>query len=129
MNDPSRFQAFPKGRTTGPSPMKFVRICDEGLVKPGQYRCFQIAGSSFLLCNINGRLHAVINRCTHLKVPLDGGRMMGKTFACPVHGARFDIPTGQALSGAAVARLTTYQVKTVDGAVLVELPHNDTASN
>ena len=99
-----------------------VRVCGVDEVEPGRYRCFSEGDLSFLLCNVKGVIHAIINQCSHMKVPLDGGRQFGKDFICPKHGARFDIATGKALSGAAVARLKTFPV-TIDGDdVIVELP-------
>jgi 3-phenylpropionate/trans-cinnamate dioxygenase ferredoxin subunit len=91
-------------------------------VEVGRHRCFSEGKLSFLLCNVKGVVHAIINECSHMKVPLDGGRQFGKDFICPVHGARFDIASGKALAGAAVARLKTYPVTIEDGALVVELP-------
>lgn len=99
-----------------------IRVCDAEEVEVGRYRCFSKGKLSFLLCNVKGVVHAIINECTHMKVPLDGGRQFGKDFICPVHGARFDIASGKALAGAAVARLTTFPATIEGGVVVVELP-------
>ena len=99
-----------------------VRVCGVDEVEPGRYRCFIEGDLSFLLCNVKGVIHAIINQCSHMKVPLDGGRQFGKDFICPMHGARFDIATGKALSGAAVARLKTFPVTIEGDDVIVELP-------
>ncbi|OAP33592.1 hypothetical protein A8O16_03430 [Sphingobium sp. 20006FA] len=99
-----------------------VRLCDRAEIPTGRYRCFKEGALSFLVCNVKGTLYAIINQCSHMKVPLDGGRQFGKDFICPVHGARFDIPSGKALSGAAVGRLATYPVTIEDEGVFVELP-------
>jgi 3-phenylpropionate/trans-cinnamate dioxygenase ferredoxin subunit len=99
-----------------------VRVCGVEEVAVGRYRCFSEGNLSFLLCNVKGILHAIINECSHMKLPLDGGRQFGKDFICPVHGARFDIASGKALAGAAVARLKTFPVTIEGDSVLVELP-------
>ncbi len=99
-----------------------VRVCSVDEVDEGRYRCFSEGNRSFLLCNVKGVVHAILNECSHMKVPLDGGRQLGKDFICPMHGARFDIASGKALSGPAVARLKTFPVAIEDGAVFVELP-------
>lgn len=99
-----------------------VRVCGVEEVEVGRYRCFSEGKLSFLLCNVKGVVHAIINECSHMKVPLDGGRQFGKDFICPMHGARFDIPTGKALAGAAVARLKTFPMTIEGDALFVELP-------
>lgn len=119
----SYFGGFGAGGDAGGDVLKVrVRMCDEEEIPVGRYRCFKVSELSFLVCNVKGVLHAIINQCSHMKVPLDGGRQFGKDFICPVHGARFDITTGKALSGAAVARLKTYPVTVEDGGVFVEIP-------
>ena len=40
---------------------------------------------------------------------------------CPLHGGRFDIRTGEALSAPVSIDLKTYPVKVVGGRVLVDL--------
>jgi nitrite reductase/ring-hydroxylating ferredoxin subunit len=99
-----------------------VRVCDEDDIPIGRYRCYREGDLSYLVCNVKGVLHAIINQCSHMRVPLDGGRQFGKDFICPLHGARFDIATGKALTGPAVARLKTYPVSIEGGAIFVELP-------
>jgi len=99
-----------------------IRVCSVEDVPVGRYRCYSEGAISFLVCNVKGVLHAIINECSHMKVPLDGGRQFGKDFICPVHGARFDITSGKALAGAAVARLKTFPITIEGDAVVIELP-------
>jgi 3-phenylpropionate/trans-cinnamate dioxygenase ferredoxin subunit len=102
--------------------MTRVRVCSVEEVGVGHYRCFSEGSLSFLLCNVKGTLHTIVNECSHMKVPLNGGRQFGKDFICPMHGARFDIASGKALAGAAVARLKTFPVTIEGDSVLVDLP-------
>lgn len=70
----------------------------------------EIEGVSILLLRQGAGVVAVRNSCTHLGRPLDGGRVMAGRIYCPFHGACFDLGTGEALSGPAVARLAVYDV-------------------
>jgi nitrite reductase/ring-hydroxylating ferredoxin subunit len=81
----------------------------------------EIGGTSILLCRVAGRVVAVRNACTHLGKPLSEGRVMAGRIHCPFHGACFDLVTGEALSGPAVAGLRRYPVKVESGSLFVEI--------
>lgn len=70
-----------------------------------------LQGVSILLLKSAGGVMAVRNACTHLGKPLADGRVMAGRIFCPFHGACFDLTTGEAVSGPAVARLQRYEVK------------------
>ncbi|MDB5968375.1 MAG: nirD [Hydrocarboniphaga sp.] len=54
------------------------------------------------------------NHCTHMGRPLDRGKLMAGQISCPFHGACFDLRTGAARSGPAVAPLHLFPAR-VDG--------------
>ena len=56
--------------------------------------CALLRGRSVLVCCVEGRLHAVENRCPHAGAPLDGGRLDGHVLECPLHGGRLDVRDG-----------------------------------
>lgn len=66
--------------------------------------------------NIAGRLFATQAECTHKQGPLSEGKLNGSTVTCPVHGAQFDVETGNVLRGPARDPLRTYQV-IIDGEI------------
>ena len=88
----------------------------EGTIKP-----VEIGGTPIILCNTDGRIFAVINRCSHAEEKLECGRMKRGWIACPVHGARFDLETGDALNPPATQPITTYEVRVVDGIIEVAI--------
>ena len=64
---------------------------------------------------------ATDNVCTHQHALLSDGYLEDGCIECPLHQARFDIRTGQALCAPATGAIRTYPIK-VDGArVWVEL--------
>ena len=60
--------------------------------------------------NVNGRLCATQNECTHRQGPLNEGELDGSTVTCPLHGSQFDVSTGAVLRGPATEPLKTYAV-------------------
>ena len=71
----------------------------------------EAGGDSILLCHTQDRIFAVINRCSHAEEPLACGRMKAGWIACPVHGARFDLETGEAMNAPAKDPIRTYPVR------------------
>lgn len=71
--------------------------------------------------NVDGEYHAIEDRCTHVGESLGNGRLTGSTVACPLHGATFDVTTGDVCSPPADERVRTYDVEVGDGEVRVVL--------
>ena len=59
--------------------------------------------------------------CTHEQESLEGGLVIDCIIECPLHGGRFDICTGKALSAPVHLNLKTYPVKVDSDRVLVQI--------
>jgi nitrite reductase/ring-hydroxylating ferredoxin subunit len=81
----------------------------------------EFEGMRFKLVELDGKLIAFSTRCAHLMGPLGKGRIEGRIVECPWHGYRFDIASGECLSGAA-CRLALAPKVTIDsgGNVVLE---------
>jgi 3-phenylpropionate/trans-cinnamate dioxygenase ferredoxin subunit len=66
------------------------------------------------LVRSRGRLHAIVDRCTHEDVPLSEGEVEDGTIECYMHGSRFDLETGRTLGPPALRPVTVFQIR-VDG--------------
>lgn len=71
------------------------------------------------LYRVEGELFATQALCTHEKVNLCDGFIMGDQIECPLHGACFNIRTGKVLNLPAEVDLKTYPVKLEGETVLV----------
>jgi nitrite reductase/ring-hydroxylating ferredoxin subunit len=60
---------------------------------------FELGGREFVLVNRDRGLLAYPARCPHQLGPLAAGALEGGTVVCPWHGYRFDLRTGDNLSG------------------------------
>ena len=65
----------------------------------GQMRAASINGWPVLLAMSDGKLHAMLDRCTHAASELSTGRIRRGAVMCPLHGARFDLTTGRCIGG------------------------------
>lgn len=60
--------------------------------------------------------------CTHERVHLADGLLMGHLIECPKHNGRFDIRDGAPRRAPACVALRTYPVRTDGGRLFVNLP-------
>ena len=59
--------------------------------------------------------------CTHEKVHLADGLVMGDEVECPKHAGAFDYRTGEAMRAPVCINLRTYPTKVEDGRVAIEI--------
>ena len=81
-----------------------------------------VDGYRVRVAQVNGKLYAFEDRCTHDDSPFDDAPMEDTEIICPRHGARFCLRTGEALTPPAYEPLRTYAVQITDGRILVESP-------
>ncbi len=58
-----------------------------------------VGGREFVLVEVDGALAAFPRQCPHWLGPLGAERLTGRVVTCPWHGDRFDVITGENLSG------------------------------
>jgi len=106
----------------GTMPQEFVKVAEAGNLKPGEKRLVRIADERILLCNYEGKYYAVNDTCTHANGSLSRGLLHRHEVACPLHGASFDVRTGEVLTPPAMERLTVYAVKIEGDNILIGPP-------
>ena len=100
---------------------EFHKLAKAGEVAPGEVKQYQVEGRPVALCNVDGELYALEDVCTHQFAHLSEGGLEGEQIKCPLHGAKFDVKTGQAKSLPAVKPVPTHELKVEDGQVYVAL--------
>ena len=81
-----------------------------------------VHGRRILLANVDGRICAVDDTCTHEDASLSTGVLKGELVKCPLHGSRFNVCTGKALEEPAEESLRTYPVRLEGARILIGLP-------
>lgn len=82
----------------------------------------QLGSRLLALVKVGENIYAVDCICTHEFALLSDGYVDGDTIECPLHAARFDLPTGKVLDGPAETDLNTYPVRRAGKIVQVGLP-------
>jgi nitrite reductase (NADH) small subunit len=83
-------------------------------IPPGEGRNVEAMGQRIAVFHTRtGEVFAVQAECPHRRGPLADGLLGGTTLICPLHAWKFDLSTGEALSGD--CGIKTFSVR-VDGA-------------
>ncbi len=100
---------------------KFVAVARIDEVGVGEMKGVDVGGEAILVCNVGGEFFAVHDECTHECFPLSEGTLDGHCVTCLLHGARFDVRSGEVLALPAYGAVKTYQVKVEGDDVLVAI--------
>ena len=99
--------------------MALHRVCRMSELGPGQVK--RIDEPPIAVFNVNGTLFAIGDICTHAEASLSEGHIDGDTVECPLHGACFDLRTGEALTPPAIDPVQTFAVVLQNNDVYVEV--------
>ena len=99
-----------------------IKVAQTNQIPPGLSLLVQAQGRDIALFNVDGRLYAIDNACSHSRGPLAEGRLAGSRVTCPWHGAQFDVTTGRCLREPATTDITCYTLRIDGEAVFVEIP-------
>ncbi len=100
---------------------EFHKIAAAEEVPPGEIKQFTVEDRPVALVNVGGEFHAFEDICTHQFAHLSEGEFEGERVKCPLHGASFDVETGEAKSLPAVKPVPKHEVKVEGGNVYVAL--------
>ena len=81
----------------------------------------EVSGLAIVVCNYQGKLYAVENRCSHDQAELGGGEMDGCQIVCPRDQTKFDVRDGTVTAPPAVFPIDCYDITVRGKSVYVEL--------
>ena len=92
-----------------------IRLGPLSQIPPGEGRVFSVGGEGVAVFNTRtGGVYATQAECPHRQAPLADGLIGGTTLLCPFHAWKFNLATGEVLSGN--CGLKTYPLRlTSDG--------------
>jgi 3-phenylpropionate/trans-cinnamate dioxygenase ferredoxin subunit len=100
----------------------WTKVCNLGDIQKEDMIRFDHAGRAFAIYRTtDDKYYATDGLCTHEKVHLTGGLVMGHIVECPKHNGRFDFTTGEAKGAPVCVNLKTYAVKVEAGVVFIGL--------
>jgi nitrite reductase/ring-hydroxylating ferredoxin subunit/uncharacterized membrane protein len=81
-----------------------------------------VHGLGVLLVRLDGRVHAIADRCSHRGCSLHEGELVGDAVECGCHGSRFRLADGTIVQGPATAPQPVFEVRSHGGTVEIRRP-------
>lgn len=98
----------------------WIRVAGTEECLPGKSIECLAEGQIVALFNVDGVYHALDGVCPHQGGPLGAGRLAGSIVACPWHGWKFDVATGQHTASPTVMQ-RSFAVRVEGNEVLIDL--------
>ncbi|ESW65343.1 non-heme iron oxygenase ferredoxin subunit [Mesorhizobium sp. C280B] len=111
-----------KNIDTAPQHSEWIILCALSDLEEDTVTPFEIDDNRIAIYLIGGKVHATDNVCSHAFALLSDGWLEGTLIECPLHGAQFEITSGEVVQGPADCPITVFKTKVEDGQVLVRLP-------
>ena len=108
--------------------MSFVQVSTKDKIPSGTMLSTNAGGKELLIVNYEGNYYAMNLKCTHMGGDLSKGILEGKIVTCPRHGSKFDVSSGECISGPKLGFMkpkinneTIYPVKVEGNNILVDI--------
>jgi nitrite reductase/ring-hydroxylating ferredoxin subunit len=101
-----------------------VRVCSTSDVAPDSVKAFAVGDKTLAVYNIDGKIYATDDECTHAAASLADGMLDGDVIECCMHMGSFRVPTGEVVEPPCEVPLRTYQVTLKGDDVFVDLSRN-----
>ena len=93
------------------SQTKYIDVASLTQVSPGHTLKVMTDRGDILLANVEGKIYAVDDMCTHEDSSLSLGCLKGELVSCTLHGSRFNVRSGQPMEEPATEALRRYPVR------------------
>ena len=84
---------------------------DFSILVEGKPIAIDVDGVAVCVAKVGDEVFAVADTCTHSEASLSEGEITGTKIECWLHGAEFDLRTGEALTPPATESLKSFKVK------------------
>ena len=101
---------------------QLIKVAEADDVPPGTAKAVEADGRRIAVFNSGGGYYAIDDACTHRGGALSEGEIEGTVVTCPLHGAAFDVTTGNVLGPPASEGVVSYRVQVDGHDIKVELP-------
>ena len=92
---------------------EWIDVCKDSEFNNGERRVVELDDTDVLVFKIKDNYYAVDHFCTHADYEMDDAEVDSEecNIICPLHGARFCLKSGKALTPPAFENLTIYSVR------------------
>jgi nitrite reductase/ring-hydroxylating ferredoxin subunit len=98
---------------------EFKTVASTSDVAPGEMKQVRLGRKRLAIVNVGGEFFAIDDTCTHEEASLSEGELYDDIVECPLHGAAFNVRTGEVEAFPAVVPLQTYELRVVGDEIQV----------
>lgn len=98
---------------------EFEKIAETSELSPGEMKSVPLGQGEVLLANVDGNFYAISDTCTHMGGTLSDGDLDGEQVQCPLHGAIFNVITGEVHNPPARVGVQAHEVRISGNDILV----------
>lgn len=99
----------------------WVGLCQSDDLADSGMLSFEIGSKRIAIYRVEDGIYATDNICSHAFALLTDGWLEDGLVECPLHGAQFDVKTGEAVRGPADCSVPTFQTRVRDGLIEVHI--------
>ncbi len=99
----------------------YTKAADLQAITPGNMLKVRLDNRAILLANIDGKIYAIDDQCSHEDASLYNGALKGDCVECPLHSSQFNFKTGEPMQLPATETVKTYAVKIENNKILIAL--------
>ncbi|MFM7873521.1 MAG: non-heme iron oxygenase ferredoxin subunit [Actinomycetota bacterium] len=89
-------------------------------LSPGKPQKLTLGDKDVCVVRVNEEVFAVADICSHAEASLSEGEVSGEKIECWLHGAEFNLRTGEAMTPPATEPLEVYEVKRDGDSVTIQ---------
>ena len=91
--------------------VKTVNISE---INENSVKTINVGDKDISIFNVEGEFYAIDDMCSHAEASLAEGEVFDCKIECPLHGAEFDLKTGEAVTLPATRPVATYAISIED---------------
>jgi nitrite reductase/ring-hydroxylating ferredoxin subunit/uncharacterized membrane protein len=100
-------------------PEEWTEVLDDAALPEGALRGVEVGGRAIVLARVDGRVHALADRCAHRGGSLADGELKGGCVVCPLHASEFRLEDGSVERGPSAYPQPVLEVRVEGGRIAV----------
>ena len=93
-------------------------------INENSVKTINVGDKDISIFNVEGEFYAIDDMCSHAEASLAEGEVFDCKIECPLHGAEFDLKTGEAVTLPATRPVATYDISIEDETIYLEMEEN-----
>tara|TARA_B100000965_G_scaffold63606_1_gene49397 strand:+ start:386 stop:700 length:315 start_codon:yes stop_codon:yes gene_type:complete len=98
-----------------------VKTINISEINENSVKVVNIENKDIAIFNVDGEFYAIDDLCSHAEASLAEGEVFDCKVECPLHGAEFDLKTGEAVTLPATRPVDTYMISVENDIIYIEM--------